>query len=203
MIEEKRALTTGEVAKYCGVNFRTVIRWIERGQLKAYQLPGRGDNRVEVQAFLNFLVENGMPVPVEFQKQSQRVLIVEDDLSMAKSIQRVLKRNGFETAIAPDGFKAGSMINTFNPAVVTLDLKMPGLSGYDVLKFIRSDDRFRHIKVLIVSAMPSKEIERAMTAGADDMLSKPFKNEVLVEKVSRLMGGKLSSMTEGKNYAAR
>ena len=57
-MNDKRTLTTGEIANYCGVNFRTVIRWIQRGQLRAYQLPGRGDNRVEVHNFIAFLREN-------------------------------------------------------------------------------------------------------------------------------------------------
>ena len=64
---KKRVLTTGEVADYCGVNFRTVIRWIKRGQLDAYQLPGRGDNRIEVDDFIDFLITHKMPVPDELK----------------------------------------------------------------------------------------------------------------------------------------
>ena len=60
-------LTTGEIARYCGVNFRTVIRWIKRGHLRAYQLPGRGDNRVELEDFLEFLREHRMPIPEELK----------------------------------------------------------------------------------------------------------------------------------------
>lgn len=62
-MNEKRALTTGEIAKFCGVNFRTVIRWIEKGYMSAYKLPGRGDNRVTIDEFLRFLESNNMPVP--------------------------------------------------------------------------------------------------------------------------------------------
>ena len=65
-MNDKRILTTGEIANYCGVNFRTVIRWIQRGQLRAYQLPGRGDNRVEVHNFIAFLRENNIPIPRDF-----------------------------------------------------------------------------------------------------------------------------------------
>jgi excisionase family DNA binding protein len=64
---EKRTLTTGEIAQYCGVNFRTVIRWIKRGYLDAFQLPGRGDNRIEVEDFLVFLKKNNIPIPKEFR----------------------------------------------------------------------------------------------------------------------------------------
>ena len=70
-----------------------------------------------------------MPVPEELQVKSQRVLIVEDDEKMAKAIQRALERKGFETQIADDGFGAGSLASSYGPAVMTLDLQMPGLGG--------------------------------------------------------------------------
>lgn len=185
---EKPSLTTGEIADYCGVNFRTVIRWIKRGHLKAYQLPGRGDNRVEIRDFVNFLRENSMPIPDDFRKYSMRVLIVDDDTSMAKNIQRVLHRAGFETEIALDGFQAGTLAESFTPSVMTLDLKMPGLSGLEVIRFARSKDNLKHIKIVVVSAMPQQDLDEALNAGADCVLEKPFNNDELVEKVSELMG---------------
>jgi len=189
---EKKTLTTGEIAKFCGVHFRTVIRWIERGQLKAYQLPGRGDNRVTLSDFLYFLNKQNMPIPEELKPKTsnQRVLIADDDLQMAKSIQRVLKRKGFETSIAINGFEAGIMLGTFSPSVLTLDLKMPAASGFDVIKLIRETKHLSAIKILVVSATSQKELKKAKEAGADDVLEKPFKNEVLVEKVMKLAGVK-------------
>jgi excisionase family DNA binding protein len=185
---EKRVLTTGDVAKYCGVNFRTVIRWIERGHLKAHQLPGRGDNRIEVPDFLAFLRAHDMPIPEEFLDRSRRVLIVEDDPAMAAAIQRTLRRAGFETRIASDGFRAGTLLGTFLPGVMTLDLRMPGIPGLDVLKFVRLAERLKDIRILVVSAMPRKELDEALAAGADDVLEKPFRNPDLLEKVVRLAG---------------
>jgi excisionase family DNA binding protein len=190
---EKRVLTTGDIAKYCGVNFRTVIRWIERGHLKAHQLPGRGDNRVEVRDFLAFLRSHDMPIPEEFLDRSRRVLIVEDDPAMSAAIQRTLKRAGFETRVASDGFRAGTLLGTFLPGVMTLDLRMPGIPGLDVLKFVRLAERLRDIRILVVSAMPRKELDEALAAGADDVLEKPFRNPELLEKVTRLAGVDLAA----------
>jgi len=197
---KKRILTTGEIAQYCGVNFRTVIRWIKRGHLKAYQLPGRGDNRVEIQDFLRFLKEHHMPVPEEFRPSSPRVLIVEDEPAMANTIQRLLHRHGFETAIALSGVHAGTLLESFSPAVMTLDLKMPGLGGLDVLKFVRQSEHLKDIKILVVSAMPRQELEEALAAGANDILEKPFENDILVEKISHLAGanGKPAREVEGE-----
>ncbi len=185
---KSKALTTGEVAKYCDVNFRTVIRWIERGVLEAYQLPGRGDNRVPVDAFLRFLEENNMPIPDGFQVQeNSRILIIEDEEKMARSIERVLRRLGFETEIAENGFIAGALLLSYKPALVTLDLRMPGLNGFDVLKYIRNKPQLKHLKVLIVSGELPNQLERAVKEGADDSLAKPFSNSDLEAKVKALI----------------
>lgn len=184
---KSKALTTGEVAKYCDVNFRTVIRWIERGVLDAYQLPGRGDNRIPVDAFLRFLEENNMPIPDGFLSRNQRVLIIEDEEKMARSIERVLKRSGFETEIAENGFIAGALLLSYKPALVTLDLRMPGLNGFDVLKFIRTKPELKHLKVLVVSGELPNQLAKAVKEGADDSLGKPFSNSDLEAKVKALV----------------
>ena len=183
----KKALTTGEVAKYCGVNFRTVIRWIERGQLKAFKLPGRGDNRISIDHFVAFLREHDMPVPAEFQDLSRRILIIEDQPAMASAIERVLRRAGFETRVVHDSFQAGAQLAEFNPSLITLDLQMPGLNGFSVLDFLRQDERWRGVKVLVVSALSESQLQDAIQQGADDILSKPFENQMLLKKDADLL----------------
>ncbi|MCC7261162.1 MAG: response regulator [Candidatus Latescibacteria bacterium] len=195
----KTVLTTGEIAQYCKVNFRTVIRWIKRGHLKAYQLPGRGDNRVEVSDFLRFLEQYNMPVPEDFVHTAPRALIVDDDQAMARSIQRVLRRAGFETQIALDGFSAGALMESFAPDVMTLDLRMPGLGGLDVLSFVRSHPRLRAIKIIVVSGLPRARLDEALAKGADEVLEKPFENAVLVAKATRLAGVEARPMEAGKS----
>ncbi|MBI2501614.1 MAG: response regulator [Candidatus Latescibacteria bacterium] len=189
-------LTTGEIAQYCKVNFRTVIRWIKRGHLKAYQLPGRGDNRVEVGDFLRFLKQHNMPVPGEFQRPAPRVLIVDDDQSAARAIQRVLHRAGFETQVAFDGFSAGALMESFAPDVMTLDLRMPGLGGLEVLGFVRGHPRLQGTKIIVVSGLSRARLDEALAKGADEVLEKPFDNAVLAEKVSRLAGVEARALAE-------
>jgi excisionase family DNA binding protein len=182
------ALKTGEVARYCAVNFRTVIRWIERGLLRAYKLPGRGDHRIRVDDFVAFLRDNDMPVPPEFDRSSSRVLIVDDEVAMARSIQRVLRDRGYETALAHDGFAAGSLVETYRPVLMTLDLRMPGMGGIDVIRRIREGSRGGGLKILVVSAMPEEDLKEAMAQGADAVLAKPFDNDELARKVAALIG---------------
>jgi DNA-binding response OmpR family regulator len=144
-----------------------------------------------------------MPIPKDLQENTQRVLIVEDDNPMANAIQRVLRKNGFETMIAPNGFRAGLMLERFTPAVITLDLKMPDLSGHEVLKLIRSMEHLALIRILVISAMSQRELDEALKAGADDVLKKPFSNEELVKKVTALSGLEERSSTQGQSLASR
>jgi two-component system response regulator VicR len=180
-----RTLTTGEIAKYCDVNFRTVIRWIEKGHIKAFKLPGRGNNRVMVNDFIDFLKKHDIPIPQEFQEFTRRILIVDDDKAMANSIRRILKSAGYETKLAHNGFEAGDALRSFVPQLMTLDLAMPGLDGMDVLRYVRSIPSLSSLKILVISALP--DLEKALDEGADDMLTKPFEREELLNKIDALL----------------
>ncbi|TQV87594.1 response regulator [Aliikangiella coralliicola] len=183
-----KTYTTGEIAKICGVNFRTVIRWIEKGYIEAYKLPGRGDNRVTEDSLVKFLKNNNMPIPSEIETVNKRVLVVDDDEKMARAISRTLKKAGFDTDIAHNGFIAGSKLEVFKPAVMTLDLKMPGISGLEVIHYVQNSEQLVNLKILVVSAQDQKELDEAVQKGASDALSKPFKNSELVARVSQLIG---------------
>lgn len=201
--ELKEALTTGEIAKYCGVNFRTVIRWIEKGYLEAYKLPGRGDNRVPITAFIEFLKANGMPVPKDLlptnhrvNKQeitedsygkSPRILIIEDEESMAKAIQRTLAPAKYTVEFARNGVAAGIHLESFKPDLITLDLHMPGMSGFEVLEMLKQEKKYHHIKVVVISAAGQKQMLQAMQLGADIILEKPFNNDKLLSHVQELI----------------
>ena len=186
-----RSLTTGEIADYCGVNLRTVIRWIEKGYLPAYKLPGRGNNRVRLVDFLSFIDRHGMPMPEALRGYGNRVLVVEDDPPMAESIARVLRASGYEVRVALDGFQAGDALRAFLPALMTLDLRMPGLDGFQVLDYVRQDPELARLKVLILSALPEERLRQAVAAGADDALAKPFDAAELVRRTQALLPNRL------------
>ena len=185
----RQTLTTGMIAAICEVSPMTVIRWISSGKLKAHQFPGTGGHRrVKTEDFIDFLKENDLPIPEEFQSRSNRVLIVEDEFIVAAAIEETLRTAGLETCIASSGFEAGRFVETFKPDVMTLDLKMPGMSGLEVLRSLHNAEHRKDVKVLVVSAMPREMIDEALEAGADDAIEKPYDESDLVERVMGLVG---------------
>lgn len=195
-----KSFSTGEIAKFCGVTLRTVIRWIERGSLNAYKLPGRGNNRVTEEELLKFLNEYGMPIPDALKSNksatesvsihetdSNRILICDDEKPYADAIRRVVRRAGYETRVAFSGFEAGTELMLFKPALITLDLSMPGMSGFEVISFIRERDFLSDIKILVISALPDEDLRKAVLLGADEALSKPFENSQLLANIEKLL----------------
>ena len=183
-------LSSREAGQRCGVSFRTVIRWIERGDLAAYRLPGRGDYRIALSDLQEFTRRHGLPEPVaagEASPPSNRVLIVDDDASMARAIQRVLRPAGYDTLIASDGFQAGSLLHSFAPSLMTLDLQMPGLDGFGVLRFLRDSVPRPDLRVLVVSGESEQRLREARDLGAHETLAKPFANEQLLATVRGLL----------------
>ena len=187
---EQRPLTTGEIAQYCHVTDRAVLKWIDEGKLKAYRTPGN-HSRVNIADFLEFLKQYNMPIPAEFRTSSKiRVLIVDDDKEMTNATRRVLStRSIFETEVAYDGFTAGQKFAEFKPNLILLDIKMPGMDGYEVCQQIRKDPASKDVKIIAVSgALDMDGMERIMQLGANDYLTKPFRNEFLMMKIERVLG---------------
>ncbi|MCF7855890.1 MAG: response regulator [Candidatus Pacebacteria bacterium] len=185
----KKSLSTGQLAKYCGVGHRTVLRWIKVGYLDAFQLPGRGDNRVPVEECVRFMKEHGIPIPEEFKEavKPEGILIVEDDTAMAENLARLFTREGFEVNVVHDGFQAGAMLSEHRPQLMLLDLRLPGLDGIEVLKFVRETLGHSDLKVIVISGLPQADVDKALEAGADTAVRKPFNPQDVVAAAKRLL----------------
>ncbi|WP_415887263.1 response regulator [Neptuniibacter sp. QD37_6] len=192
-----KTYTSGDVAQICGVSLRTVIRWIEKGELKGFKLPGRGNNRVSEDNLLKFLKAHDIPLPEELAAPGDNlILIVDDEPAAARAIQRVLRGAGYETQIAVNGFEAGSLLTQLKPAVMTLDLNMPGLNGEDVISYVRHSDHLISTRIVVISGTSEAELERAVKHGADCYLSKPYANSDLLKQIELLMDSSDSQIIE-------
>jgi len=119
-VREKQALTTGDVARYCGVNFRTVIRWIERGHLEAYKLPGRGDNRIPVAGFISFLQRNNMPVPDELLQGGRTLLLLTANEDFSAELASCVRKAGWDCLLLNDPLQFGYRLAEQQPAALVV-----------------------------------------------------------------------------------
>lgn len=188
---ERKPLTTGEIAKYCHVTHRGVLKWVESGKLKAYRTPGK-HSRVSVEDFLEFLQQYNMPIPVQLRSTPvlKKILIVDDDRGIVHSLRRMLMmENKYLIEEAFDGFEAGKKFTAFKPDLMILDIHMPALDGFQVYANIRQDPDNKNTKVLIISGVNEPhEIQKITALGADGFLRKPFSNEALNENIKNILG---------------
>lgn len=116
-------------------------------------------------------------------------LVVEDDDQIVHILRFILEREGFAVHAAADGRGAEKLIDTLAPpAIVTLDVMLPHADGYELLARIRVRPGWEAVPVILLTARSqAKDIVRALDAGANDYLVKPFKPEELRARVRRLV----------------
>jgi two-component system response regulator RegX3 len=115
------------------------------------------------------------------QAERQRILIIEDEDSLAESIQYNLEREGFTVRVAEDGAAALDAFRADRPELVILDLMLPQVSGLDVARAIRAEST---VPLIMVTAKDSEADKvSGLELGADDYVTKPFSMRELVSRV--------------------
>lgn len=116
-----------------------------------------------------------------------RVQLVEDEPNIVVTLTYLLERAGFEVFTETDGRAALKTALARPPAVMILDMALPGLSGLEVLRALRADERGREPRVIMLSAKGrASDREAALGSGADLYLTKPFSNAELIAAVRRM-----------------
>ena len=115
----------------------------------------------------------------------QKVLIVDDEVSIQELIRFNLEQAGFDTEVAGDGLEAIEMFESYKPDMIVLDLMLPGKDGYDVCKEIR---RTSNVPIIMLTAKET-ELERVLglELGADDYMTKPFSPLELVARIKAVL----------------
>lgn len=118
-----------------------------------------------------------------------QILIVEDDKFLRELLVRKLETEGFEISAAVDGEEGIKKIQEELPQLVLLDLVLPGIDGFEILKQIKSNPKTDKISVIILSNLgQQEEVERGIRLGADDYLIKAhFTPDEIVEKSKKVL----------------
>lgn len=123
----------------------------------------------------------------------KRVLLAEDEPNIVESLQFLLQRADFDVRVAGDGQLALQAALEDTPDVLVLDVMLPGLDGYEILRRIRADRRAQALPVLMLTAKGQREDrEMAIESGADIFMTKPFANSEIIAAVTSLANGPVS-----------
>lgn len=122
-------------------------------------------------------------------RERRKLLVVDDARFFREVVLDILQPLDADIYKAGDGAEALLLIRKHHPDLVILDLKLPKLDGYQLIREIRADPAIRHIRLLAMSSVyrQDEEIRQVTLAGADDFLNKSFKPEHLLQRVTRLL----------------
>jgi len=124
---------------------------------------------------------------------AKKILIVDDDSDFVEAITLILRPKKFEVVAAYNGKEGIEKVKSERPDLIVLDVMMPEKDGYSVCKELKSDPRWSHIPVLlltaVVSHVPTTRFtqQMGMETEADDYIDKPVEPEVLVKRIEALL----------------
>lgn len=116
-----------------------------------------------------------------------KVLITEDEPNIVESLSFILRRAGYEVMAVSDGEAAMAQLRAELPDAMILDLMLPRLSGFEVLKQVKNDPALARLPVLVLSAKGQAHDRRLVEdIGAEAFVTKPFSNRDIIERVGQL-----------------
>ena len=120
-----------------------------------------------------------------------KILLVEDNVMNRDMLARRLQRRGYEMLIAVDGESGLALTRSDAPALVLMDMSLPGIDGWEVTRQLKADPATRAIPVIALTAHAmAGDREQALAAGCDDFDIKPIDLDRLLGKIESLLGGK-------------
>jgi two-component system cell cycle response regulator len=122
---------------------------------------------------------------------NQKILVVDDSLTIRMQVKELLEESGFQVMLAEDGLNCLEALEEEAPEVILLDIIMPKMDGIEVCRRVKSDHRFKDIPILILTTVTHVENKvKGLQAGADDYITKPFDIAELVARVNVLIRNK-------------
>ena len=120
--------------------------------------------------------------------KGKTILVVDDEPFILKSLTFILQKGDFEVIEARDGEEAVAMIEQHHPSLVFLDVMMPKMNGYDVIRKVRANQELEGVFIVLLTAK-GQETDRSqgMSAGANDYVTKPFSPSRILQVVREIM----------------
>ena len=120
---------------------------------------------------------------------AHKILSVDDEPNIVISLEFLMKKEGFEIAVANDGEEALAKVASFKPNLMLLDVMMPKKSGFEVCEALRADAANADLQIVMLTAKGrDTEVAKGLAIGADAYVTKPFSTKELVAKVKSMLG---------------
>lgn len=120
---------------------------------------------------------------------SHRIVLAEDEPQIARLTSFKLEKEGFEVIWEKDGGAALESIKNNHPDLVLLDIMMPVMNGYQVLKKMKEDDDIKNIPVIMLTAKgQERDVVKGIEMGAEDYIVKPFRPAELTARIKKILG---------------
>ncbi len=119
---------------------------------------------------------------------AKKILVVDDEQDIRKVLTMRLKINGLTVITAGDGQEGLEKARSEQPDLILLDLMLPKIDGYEACRLLKFDDRYKHIPIIILSALHEQlDRQKAVEHGADSFFVKPFDFDLLLFKIKSLL----------------
>ena len=121
---------------------------------------------------------------------TKKILLVDDEPNIVRTVEARLKASGYEVISATDGLQGLNMARTCKPDLIILDLMLPKMDGYKICGLLKKDIKYQKIPIVLFTAR-AQEADRQMgeDVNADAYITKPFKAELLLGKIKELLNG--------------
>ncbi|MFO8102147.1 MAG: PAS domain S-box protein [Dehalococcoidia bacterium] len=163
--------------------------WVEsdigEGSTFSFSLPVMLKTAGEDGTIPDLTKEETEKVKVEGKKVGDTILVVDDETNIRRFLRYELTMKGYQVIEASNGKEAIALVKKHHPDLITMDVVMPDLDGFQVASELKSDPETRNIPIIMVSVMEDKQ--QALSVGASDYVTKPFGGDAILEKVTRLL----------------
>lgn len=176
-------LTTRAAAQVLGISVRTAQQWVEKGRLKGWKTRG-GHRRISRESVACVLAAHAATEAAAAQAHALPVLIIEDDAALLKLYRMKISRWPFPATIftAPNGYEGLVMVGEAVPRLLVCDLRLPGVNGFQIVRYLSALERYKDMAIVVVSGLPPQEIAAHGSLPARvELLGKPIDFDRLQE----------------------